>query len=152
MYLLVRTSELTCALPAQAVVEVSRAGSIAPLAGAPPFVAGLAVLRGAPLPVVDLGQLLGAAEGPAEGGRRRRLVTLRLGERRAALRVDAALGVRGLAPEVLEAAPPLAVAAGSAVAAVGARDGALLLLLEAARLVPEEVWRLASAASAEGAS
>jgi purine-binding chemotaxis protein CheW len=110
---------------------------IEPLAGAPPFVLGLAVLRGSPTPVIDAGRLLGPIGLPSPA----RFVSLRLGERTAALAVDAVLDVRFLAAGAIADIPPLLREAGSDVAsAIGALDTQLLLVLEAARLVPESLW------------
>jgi purine-binding chemotaxis protein CheW len=79
-----------------------------------------------------------------------RFVSLRLGERSAALAVDAVLDVRSLAAGDLKEIPPLLREAGAdLVSAIGALDTELLLVLEAARLVPESIW---SAIEASGAS
>ena len=133
--LLVRAGPRVCALPAAAVVETLRPLLVAPLAGAAPFVIGAAVVRGEPVPVVHLDRLLGGG-----GGEPSRWVVVRLGERRAALAVDAVLGVRTMDPAV--APPPLLEAGGDdgPVAGLAALDRELLVLLRAARLVPEEAW------------
>src|SRR5438552_18980179 len=85
--LLVRAAGRLCAVPIAHVVEVMRALPVESIPGAPSFVPGLAIIRGAPMPVVDLGLLTG---GRSASGR---FVTLRLGDRRAALAVDAVVGV-----------------------------------------------------------
>jgi purine-binding chemotaxis protein CheW len=132
-----------CALPLDAVVETMRPLPVEPIAGAPDFVTGLAIIRGAPVPVVDAARLLGAAsEQP------RRFVVLRIAARRIALAVDGVVGVRRVAAEQLSELAPLAGAmAGEVVAAIGALDGRLLMLLEAARLVPDAVLELAERAA-----
>lgn len=138
--LLVRAGAVVCSLPLSFVVEAFRALPVQPIAGAPAFVRGLAVIRGAPLPVVDLAGLLGV---PGGGGAR--FVTLRTGERRVALAVDAVLGVRALDAATVAELPPLVRAASrEAIEAAGALDGELLLVLRAAHVVPDEVWRLAA--------
>lgn len=124
-----------CALPLAHVVETMRPLAVAPLAGAPPFVRGLAVIRGTPLPVVDLGALLFGSE-PASPTR---FVTLRLGPRGVALALEAVLGVRDL-PGTLTSLPPLlSGASAEAISAIGRLDEQLLLLLNAARLVPDSL-------------
>jgi purine-binding chemotaxis protein CheW len=124
------------ALPVQNVIETMRPLPTEALAGVPPFVRGLSLIRGRPVPVVDLGALVSASE-PANPTR---FVTLRLGDRRVALAVESVLGIRAL-PDALSGLPPLlADAAAEAVSAVGALDAELLLVLETARLVPDSFW------------
>jgi purine-binding chemotaxis protein CheW len=127
------------ALALRDVRETMRPLPVEPLMGAPPFVLGLATIRGFPTPVVDVGRILGSSESsfaPAA-----RFVTLRLGERTAALAVDAVLDVRSVSSQILASTPPLLREAGaSVVSVVGALDTRLLIVLEAARLVPDSVW------------
>jgi purine-binding chemotaxis protein CheW len=132
-----------CALRVADVVETMRPLPVAPLAGAPAFVAGAAIARGEAAPVVSLDALLAgaAASAAAPPGR---FVLVRAGERRALLAVDAVLGVATLAAADAAAPPLLATAASGAVEALAARDGELLLVLRAARLVPEAAWQALS--------
>jgi purine-binding chemotaxis protein CheW len=135
--LICRARSWFCALPVGFVEETMRPLPLGPLATAAVFVRGLSIIRGVPTPVVDLGALLGADEAP----RPRRLVLLRLEGRRVALSVEGVLGVRAIAGASLRELPPLLRdASRQAVSAVGALDDALLLALDAARLVPEAVW------------
>lgn len=93
--------------------------------------------------MVALASLLGAPCG--EPGR---FVSLRLGERMAALAVDEVLGVRALPAALLDETPPLLDGGDDAqLAAIGARDAALLLVLRAARAVPEAVWQALDASA-----
>jgi purine-binding chemotaxis protein CheW len=57
-HLVFRCGAHTVALPLEQAVEVMRPLPIVPLAGAPEFVLGLAVVRGAPTPVVAVERLL----------------------------------------------------------------------------------------------
>ncbi len=134
--LVVTAGARSCALPLEHVVETMRPLPIEPLAGMPPFVLGLAVLRGEPTPVVDLGALLGTSGGDPPG----RFVTLRLGERRVALGVRTVAGFTVLDAAGLSPLPPLVAGGSEAIAALGLRDGLLLLVLQTARLLPEQVW------------
>src|SRR5580692_6397238 len=125
---------------------------IEPLTGMPPFVLGVAIVRGFPAPVVDAGRLLNPCASPSTpiiASSSARFVSLKLGERTAALAVDAVLDIRPLTAGILADIPPLLREAGAEqMAAIGALDTQLLLVLEAARLVPESVW---SAMKAPGA-
>jgi purine-binding chemotaxis protein CheW len=128
---LVRVGAHVCALPVGGVVESMRPLPTRPLAGTPACVLGVAVIRGVPAPVVDVGALLGDP-----GARRARWVVVRCGERAAALAVDAVLGVQTL-PGAAAATPLVAGAAGGAVTELRTLDAELVLVLEAASLVPE---------------
>jgi purine-binding chemotaxis protein CheW len=135
--LLCRVDRRVCALPLAQVEETMRPLPVEPMAGAPDFVLGVAIVRGAAVPVVDAAALLGAGR-----SRPSRLVSLRVERRRVALAVDAVLGVHPVAGESLARLPPLLRdAAGEAVSAVGALDAELLMVLESARLVPDSVWQ-----------
>jgi len=126
---------------------------VEPLSGTPPFVLGLATIRGFPTPVVDVGRLLGPSESsftPALSGSLARFVSIELGERTAALAVDAVLGVRSVPSGVLVNIPPLLQdACASVVSVVGALDARLLLVLEVARLVPDSAWSAIGVPGAE---
>lgn len=136
--LLVRARSWTCALPIRDVVETMRALPVRQVAGAPPFVRGLAIIRGSMLPVVSLGTLLGAA-GEATG---RRFVTVRAGEGRlAALEVNEVLGARHIDTAALDVMPPLlSEALPDLVERLGALDGQILAVLKAATLLPDALW------------
>jgi purine-binding chemotaxis protein CheW len=129
-----RVGQRLCGLPVGAVIETMRVLPIEPVAAAPAFVLGLAIIRGEPVPVVDAAQLLGAASSIHA-----RFVTLRLGTRRVALAVDGVLGVHRLAADALALPPLLGEAAAEIVAAIGTHDEQLLLVLRTSRLVSESV-------------
>jgi purine-binding chemotaxis protein CheW len=132
-WLLCRAGAALLALPLADVIETMRGLPVAPIADAPGFVIGVAVIRGAPTPVVDTVALLTGRAGSAA-----RWVTIRAGARIVALALDAVIGMRAVEPG--ESAPPLlSQAAGDAVAAIGRLDGALLLFLHTARLLPDSV-------------
>jgi purine-binding chemotaxis protein CheW len=137
--LICRVRSWFCALPIAQVEETMRPLPIEPLSGAPAFVLGLSIIRGLPTPVVDAGALLGARDQP----RPSRLVVLRLEDRgrRVALAMEGVLGVRTIPTASLDQLPPLLRdASRQAVSALGALDDALLVALDAGRLVPESVW------------
>jgi purine-binding chemotaxis protein CheW len=100
-------------------------------------VEGLAMIRGAPVPVVDARKLLGMPAADAT-----RFVVIRTAERRVALVVDAVIGVRRIDEAALPGLPPLLGGAEEgAVSAIGALDAALLIVLDAARVLPDDGWR-----------
>lgn len=137
--LLVRCRSWLCALPLSEVVETLRLLPLRPVAGAPPFVRGLTLLRGELVPVVDLGQLLGDSAGPPG----RRLVVVRAGGRRLALAVDEVTRVISLDQlQATTVAPLLREALPENVAALAALDGAALAVLSSTSLLPAETWAL----------
>lgn len=108
------------------------------LAQLPSFVRGLSVIRGRATPVLDARVLLGASSDVPPS----RYVSLRLGERAAALAVDEVLGVHGVATARFDSLPALAGAAENPhVAALGLLDADLLVLLQHTQLVPEALWQ-----------
>jgi purine-binding chemotaxis protein CheW len=136
--ILVRTGSVICALPAASVVETMRPLPLTPFAGQPPFVRGISVIRGAATPVVDLGALVSGDHAAPVA----RFVTVRTGERSVALAVEAVLGLTQLDTSAMDHLPRLLRRVGEAtVSTLGTLDGSLLAVLDAARLVPEEVWR-----------
>lgn len=130
--LFTRVGALGCAIPIEHVIETMRPLPIEPLGDATEPVRGVAIVRGAPVPVVDLAALLG------QPGRPSRLVIVRAGERRVGLLVDAVEAVRELDGAQLAALPPLLRdARHDRVARIGALDAELMVVLDVARLVPE---------------
>jgi purine-binding chemotaxis protein CheW len=112
--------------------------AIEPLASAPSFVAGVSIVRGEPIPVLDLRRLLGSSGEPESA---RRLVAIRVDSRRAGLLVDGVEGVRRLPSDTLRALPPLlGDASRELIAEIGRLDEKLLMVLESGRLVPDSVW------------
>jgi purine-binding chemotaxis protein CheW len=142
--LLCRVGDLLCALPLEHVEEAMRPMAVEAIAGVPSFVRGLAVVRGAPMPVVDAACLLsGVRSHPT------RFVTVKTGSRRVALAVDAVVGVVEIPPGSLDAVPRLFQDVSlDVIAAVGTLDGDLLIVLQSAHLIPEEYWSLLEAGCA----
>lgn len=134
-FLVARVASRLVAIPARDAVESMRPLPIEPLPGAPEGVLGLSIIRGAPVPVVDLASLLGLGSEARSGGR---FLTLAVGGRSVAVAVDAVLGVRALERSDLQALAPLfADEVAERIAAIGVRDRALLVVLRSARLLPE---------------
>jgi purine-binding chemotaxis protein CheW len=136
--LLCRAQTRWWAIPLRHVVETMRPLPTTPIPGAPSFVDGLAIIRGEPVPVVDLSRFLGATTTHPT-----RLVCLRTDRGRLALAVDEVQGLRSIASETLHALPPLLQCADSQlIAAIGVLDAELLLIMETTRLIPDEVWAI----------
>jgi len=140
--LLCRVAAITCGLPLAQVIETLRPLPVEPLQGMPPFVAGLSVIRGRPVPVVLLSRVLGNEVEL----RAQRWVLVEVQGRRIALAVEQVIGVRSLAGAALAALPPLLAGAnGESVSAIGALDAALLVVLEGGRILPDSAWALVPA-------
>ena len=136
--LICRVGTRLCGVPLAYVVETMRPLPVEPLAHLPSFVDGLSLIRGRPTPVLDARRLLGANDQPSA---LTRYVTLALGERFAALAVDAVLGIRDVDVGRLDELPPLLRDAQTElVRAIGTLDDQLLFVLERSRLVPQAVW------------
>ena len=145
-WLLCQVHEHVCALPLAQVIEVMRPLPLLAVAQSPECVLGLCVMRGAPVPVIDLARCLCARSAAPT-----RFVAVELLapgaplERRIALAVDAVSGTISLDPEQLAAVPPLLSRASSALDAVTTLDTRLLMLLQTSRfLTDSELSELAS--------
>ena len=135
-FLVTRVAGRLCAFDVAHVVETMRPLPVEPMTGAPAFVLGLALVRGVPTPVIDLAAWMGLPSAPPA-----RFVSVVAGARHVALAVTAVIGVRSLDSSYLQAVPPLVrEAAAEHVQLVGTLDNDLLLVLSAARLLPDDAW------------
>ena len=139
--LVCRVGGKLCGLHLPHVIETLRPLPAEPLAGAPDFVSGVALIRGRPTPVIDTRRLLGSSTDMAPT----RYVTVGFGadvqaSRVAALAVDAVLGVRDLDEAELAQVPALLRGERELVSALGALDAELLVVLADAWLLPESLW------------
>ncbi len=137
--LLVRSGARFCALPIEYVVETLRPLPAEPLTGLPAIVRGVAIVRGQPVPVVELERFLSGTS----SGQARRWVVLRVGTRRLVLGVDDVVAVADIASDA--PGPLLASACDAAVESLAAVDRELLLVLDASRVLPEGAWRVLTA-------
>lgn len=132
-----------CALPVDRVGEIMRPLPVVPIPEAPRHIAGMAVIRGQPVPVLDLGRLLDEGATPV-----RRFVTLRPSRAdnteaegegqsaKVAVAVDCVEGIRRIPEGALRAMPSLLHGqAPLLVSAVTPLDTDLLLVLDSMRLV-----------------
>lgn len=147
LMLLVRSRSRICALPLAHISETLRCLPVQPVPNGPPFVRGISILRGEPVPVVDLGLLLGLSGEPEL----RRLVALRVAGRSVAIAVEEVLKVvAGEAMARHELPPLLRGASEGTVRSIAVLDNQFLTVLEAGRLVPDEVWSRLATAEAVG--
>lgn len=135
--LVLQTGKTTCALALPQVVEVMRVLEVGSVPGLPPYVLGLCTIRGKPTPVVALPALLDQFDGE----RLERYVTLRIPRGTLALAVPRVLGIADLSRLELERLPPLLThVRAEVVDSIAIREQALLLVLQAGRILTDEVW------------
>lgn len=138
-WLLCRVRETLCAVPIEQVIEIMRPLPVNPIAQAPACVLGMSVIRGEAVPVVDLARIL-----LANAGEPTRFVSVRAGERRIALAVDAVPGTLELSAARVAEVPALLSRASAAVEAITTLDNTLLVLFESTRVLPaNDVAKLA---------
>ncbi|WIM93677.1 chemotaxis protein CheW [Actinoplanes oblitus] len=139
MALVFRAGPLYCALTLNEVLETMRPLPTRPLAGTPPYVLGLTILRGEPAPVIDVTRLLTGTTSEID-----RYVAVRAGRGPVACATGPVLGVRTVEATAPDGPNTLFTGASrSLVAAVGTIGTEPLLVLRAIRTVPDEVWELA---------
>lgn len=132
----------TYAIDVLQVREIVRAQAVTPLPCAPTLIEGVVDLRGAIVPVVDLGRALGLE--PVGEPTRARIAVLEVEGLRFGLRVDAAVDVLSLQAEDLEAPPELALQAGyGAVRALVRREGSAPVLVLSLEHLLESIYRSA---------
>lgn len=137
-FLICRSASRLCAFRLEDVAETMRPLPIDTLPAMPDFVLGVALIRGAVVPVVDVAKLIsGVADTRPE-----RFVTVDLDERQVAFAVQSVLGVRALGALAMAEVPLLLheIDANS-VAAITTLDAKLLLVLQGARIITDEIWR-----------
>ncbi len=139
--LVFRAGPHLAAIGLEHVTVVTRPLPVRAMAGVPPYVRGICVLRGRPVPVVDVAALLGGDREPVGADR---FVGVGTGAQASALAVDSVIGVRDLPPDSLH---DLSVVAGPACAAVGAAGPEPLLLVSVGRVIPDSVWAALEAAA-----
>lgn len=148
--LVTRIGGVACAIPIEHVVETMRPLPVEPLGRSedPSLAAieGTAMIRGAPVPVIDARRLLGVASQHAG-----RFVVVRAAGRRIALAVDHVIEVTRLEADVISRLPSLLGGANrDCISAIGARDAALLVVLDVTRVLADDGWRALERAGAHG--
>ncbi|MNS65122.1 CheW-like domain protein [compost metagenome] len=122
------------AVPVDTVIETMRPLPVEPLAGLPPWVEGVALIRGRPTPVLNVAALLGESGQASLGA----FVTVRAERCALALAVRRVTGVGSLEPGEWQALPSIAAGVTEAVEAVGVLGARLTTVLSASRLIPDE--------------
>lgn len=136
--LVCQVRDRVCALPLAHVLETMRPQPLATIPGSPPYVCGLAMIRGEAIPTLDLACLMGLP-GTASG----RFITIQRhdhqhagGKPAVALAVQAVHGVRQVAAAELHALPSLLRESDAdLVSAISAKDAELLMVLDSIRLL-----------------
>jgi purine-binding chemotaxis protein CheW len=130
------------ALDVTCIREVVRWQSVTPLPKAPVLIEGLIDLRGAVVPVVDLGRALGGD--PVKAGNRSRIAVASVEGLVLGLAVDAAVEVLPVDVTAMEDPPSLAMQAGyDAIRSVIRRPGADPILVLSLEYLLETVYRSA---------
>lgn len=126
-----------CAIPLKYVIEIMRPLPVQAIFGVPSFVLGVAIIRGIPTPVVDLGAILGAHNESAG----ERFVTVRVGMRQVAVFVNMVHGIHDLDVLSTQELPPLLrEASRDIVERIGTLDEQLLMVLRSGWRLPDEIW------------
>ncbi|MFI5493682.1 chemotaxis protein CheW [Actinoplanes sp. NPDC051859] len=138
--LVFRAGPLLCALRIEDVIETMRPLTTHPLAGTPPFVSGICIMRGVPTLVIDVARLLGGVTTPAG-----RFVAVRTERGPVAFAISSILGVRPVGAGTTAGQEALlGDAPARLIDAVGTMDSEPVLVLRGMRLVPDEVWAAAA--------
>ncbi|MEN9938300.1 MAG: hypothetical protein RLZZ387_4879 [Chloroflexota bacterium] len=127
LYVLCHVGGAVYAIPARSVRHAELVPAIARLPDAPPYVEGVAIVRGHVLAVVSLRLRLGLPSQPHD--MRARLVVVRHGEHAAALLVDSAREFLRIPAEVVQPAPEGLGEPGTGFLAGVARLGERLILI-----------------------
>jgi purine-binding chemotaxis protein CheW len=132
-YLIVEVAQLKCAFALSDVIETMRPLPLTSVNVASEHILGASIIRGGAVPVLDLSRLMGGdAVTPS------RFVTLRIGERVAAVAVSKVIAVVSLADDELIPMPKLLPEGDSRALAI--HDGELLRILNSTRLLDDETW------------
>lgn len=136
-FLICRSDTTLYAIPLAHVVETMRPLPVERVANMPAFVLGLSIIRGEGVPVLDTALLVCGRSGTQHA----RYVTIRIDVRTACLAVGDVVGIRNVPPTLRAGIPHLLQAShADIVTAIGILDAELLVVLQSARLISEELW------------
>jgi purine-binding chemotaxis protein CheW len=145
-FLICQSGERSCGFPLQHVVETMRALPVEAFPDMQPFMLGIAIIRGATVPVINLAMLLKASVDTETKSspttKVSRFITIKTGHRVIAFAVGNVVGVGQFAADDLDNLPKLLGDADtSVVKAIGTLDDGLFLVLEASRVISESAWQ-----------
>jgi purine-binding chemotaxis protein CheW len=132
--LIARLDFVRCALPVEAIVEVTRAVAITPLRSGPRAVEGVVDYHGEMIAVIDLRERLGLPPRPPLAADH--FIIARARSRLCGFRVDEAVGITDLEPADFVAASAIVVGV-RAVAGVGRTAEGLVLLQDLAGMLSQ---------------
>lgn len=135
--LVFRAGTALCALELEHIVETMRPLVVTPVAGTPGYVPGVCVMRGVPVPVVDVAELIGAGAGAVS-----RFVAVRGRHSLVAFAVGEVLGIQDVGPPPggdHAPGPGEPTAPAPVVTAIGTIGSEPLLFLGGAAAVPDRV-------------
>jgi len=136
-FLICRCGSQLCAFSLEHVIESMRPLPVSAIPDMPPFLLGVAIIRGALTPVVQLSQLIGAKASMLST----RFVTMATGTRITAFAVDSVIGVHLLDLALVLPITILSTQVESSnIAAITLLDSELLLVLQNSRIINDEVW------------
>lgn len=143
----VRIADQAYAVDIMAVREIRGWSAATPLPHAPPHVLGMMNLRGAILPVIDLGARLGL--GPAAPNASSVVVVAQIGEAQMGLVVDAVSDILTVTEGLIQPAPDVGSETSRAfVAGVMTTDAGIVSVLALDAILPPDLQSSAAAAAA----
>lgn len=143
----VRIADQAYAVDIMAVREIRGWSAATPLPHAPPHVLGMMNLRGAILPVIDLGARLGL--GPAAPNASSLAVVAQIGEAQMGLAVDAVSDILTVTEGLIQPAPDVGSETSRAfVAGVMTTDAGIVSVLALDAILPQDLQAAAAAAAA----
>jgi len=134
--LLFRMQTVVCAMPISHVSEILRPLPYETFKDLPPFISGVSVIRGTPLPVLNLNYLLGHEE---KNSHMQRFIIIRNEDTHLACLVDEVIGIENIEAKTITEAPPLLRNThADLISAMGVLDQKFLLVLQTLIDLPQE--------------
>lgn len=137
------------ALPIKNILEIMRPQPVQVIADMPSVMKGVAIIRGAPVPVMELSDLLNMKTDQKSS----RFILLQAQSGRVALAVEDVVGLHRFQSSLFQILPPLfGTESREIISSIGLMDRQLLFVLETARLIPSDVWNALRASNKTRAS